>query len=25
MAKHVKGFDYNPDDMPFLHGVSNER
>lgn len=25
LAKHVKGFDYNPDDMPFLHGVSIEK
>ena len=25
LAKQVKGFDYNPDDMPFLHSVSIER
>ena len=25
LAKHVKGFEYNPDDMPFLHGVSIDR
>jgi peptide/nickel transport system substrate-binding protein len=25
LAKHIKGFDYNPDDMPFLHNVSIEK
>jgi hypothetical protein len=25
MAKHIRGFDHNPDDMPFLHSVSIER
>ena len=25
LAKHVNSFDHNPDDMPFLHGVSIER
>jgi glutathione transport system substrate-binding protein len=25
LAKHVKSFDYNPDDMPFLHGVFIDR